>query len=260
MTISYYNGNVYQKRSELTQMEGFILASLASGAILSPLALAGKSFEKAALKEQVNNTQYKDALLKSLEISGLKDKGVEIIPAQHFSHIYPIEAAGKNAFYNGTTKKVVINTEKMAVAGFHELGHAMNHLMSKSGKFLQKMRWPGYAIAGLMEYFAIFSRTKPKEAKKSPTDYIEDKCGKIAFIAMLPTAIEEAIASRKGIQLAKKAGVDDHLIKNMKKVLKKAWLTYAGKAVLGGLAVGASRMIMDKFTRPKKIEDDSWLF
>ncbi len=121
------------------------------------------------------------------------------------------------------------------------------------------MRYPGYAIAALMEYFAIFSRTKPKDAPKTITDRIEDNCGLIAFLAMTPTAIEEALASKKGIEFARNAGLSEPLIKNMKKILTKAWMTYGGRAVLGGLAVGASRLIMDKFTRPKKIENNSAL-
>ena len=105
-----------------------------------------------------------------------------------------------------------------------------------------------------MEYFAIFSRTKPKDAPKNAIDIIEDNCGKIAFLAMLPTVIEEGVASYRGIKLAKKAGVSDTLLKSMKKIYLKAHTNYSGKAVLGGLAVYASRKIMDIFTRPKQIE------
>ena len=260
MTISYYNGNTYKNRSESNQFAGFLLASAASSAILSPLVYAGRAVEKHVAKEQVNTDIYKDALYKSLEHSGLKEKGVEIIPAQLFQQAYPTEAAARNAFYSPDSRKIVINTEKMAIAGLHELGHARNHLKSIAGKVLQKMRLPGYAIAGLMEYFALFSRTKPKEANKSLTDRIEDNCGLIAFLAMLPIAAEEALASHNGVEFAKKAGLSKNHIKNLKAFQRKAWLTYGGRAALGGLAVATSRWIMDKFTRPKKIETDSFFF
>ena len=115
-------------------------------------------------------------------------------------------------------------------------------------------------IAGLMEYFAIFSRTKPKDAQRSLTDIVEDNCGKIAFLAMMPTVIEEGIASYRGIKLAKKSGVPKHLIKNMKKIYLKAHTTYSAKALLGGLAVFASRKIMDYFTRPKPVETSQSFF
>lgn len=251
--IMYYKGNEYQKRTPIQEYQGLMLASAVSGAILSPLAYLGKPFLKNLKKEEVNNSLYKDCFIKALNISGLKEKGVQIEPAQ-FSSVKNDFSRGINACYIPDAKKVLINTDKISIAGFHELGHAMNNLMSKYGiKYLAHMRAPGYAIAGLMEYFAIFSRTKPKSAPRSISDVIEDNCGKIAFLAMLPVVAEEAIASIRGIRLARRAGVSEVLIKNMKKLYAKALMTYGGRAVLGGLAVFASRKIMDYYTRPKLI-------
>ena len=89
---------------------------------------------------------------------------------------------------------------------------------------------------------------------KNLTDIIEDNCGLIAFIAMLPTVLEEGIASLRGLNLAKKAGASKELQKGLKKVYLKAHATYSAKAVLGGLAVYASRKIMDYYTRPRLVE------
>ena len=72
---------------------------------------------------------------------------------------------------------------------------------------------------------------------------------------MLPTVFEEGMASYKGLKLAKKTGLAAPLIKNMKKLYGKALLTYIGHATATGLAVGAANIIMDKFTRPKKVEN-----
>ena len=250
----------YAPRSESEKAAGFVLATLASGAIMKGLSVTGDMFHKELVKEQANNNTYREYLQKAFDISKLKDKGVEIIPAQFESMAFPVEAAGKNACYIPKAKKVVLNTDKISHAGFHELGHAMNDLMSKYGvKYLAKMRRPGYIIAGLMEYFAIFSRTKPKEAKRSFTDIIEDNCGKIAFLALTPVIAEEGIASIRGIKLAKAAGLAEPMIKNLKRLYSKALLTYTGRAVLGGLAVGASRIIMDHYTRPRKIELDEFI-
>ena len=254
MTSVYYNGNEYVNRTPLSEFEGFMLASAVSGAILSPLVYAGKPFVSQLKKEEINNGIYKDTFNRALHESGLYDKGVRIIPAQ-FSLENNDYKLGKNACFIPNSKEVLINTDKISIAGFHELGHAMNNLMSKYGvKYLAKMRAPGYAIAGLMEYFAIFSRTKPKDAPRTFTDVVEDNCGKIAFLAMLPVVAEEAIASKRGLKLAKENGLPEQLIKNMKKLYGKALLTYSGRAVLGGLAVYASRKIMDAFTRPKPVE------
>ena len=252
--VYYYNGQEYQKRTPLTETEGFILASAVSGAILSPLAYVGKPFVNQLRKEETNNALYKDSFEKALKLSELDKKGVKIIPAQNLLENSDYKK-GTNACFIPSTKEVLINTNKISIAGFHELGHALNALKSKYGvKYLAKMRGPGYAIAGLMEYFAIFSRTKPKDAPRTFTDVVEDNCGKIAFLAMLPVVAEEAIASIRGIKLARKSGVAEPLIKNMKKLYTKALATYGGRAVLGGLAVYASRKVMDYYTRPRPVE------
>lgn len=255
------NGTYYIPRTENDRSKGFLLSTLASASIMSGLAVAGKPFSKQLFEERANNYLYKDKLYEALKQSGLEDKGVKIIPAQFERGLQSAEARGTNACFIPIKKEVLINTDKISIAGFHELGHAMNNLMSKYGvKYLAKMRHAGYAIAGLMEYFAIFSRTKPKGEQRNLTDFIEDNCGKIAFAAMLPVVAEEAIASYRGIKLAKNVGLESNALKSMKKLYGKALLTYAGRAVLGGLAVGASRMIMDYYTRPIKQEPFELLF
>ena len=253
-SVYYYNGNEYKQRTPLSETEGLILASAASGAILYPLPYISKSFQKQLQKEIPKNHLYKDSFEKAFDISGLKEKGVKLTKAQ-FGNV-PIEyQLGLNAAYDPIQNTVILNTEKISATGFHELGHALNALKSKYGiKYLAKLRVPGYFIAALMEYFAIFSRTKPKDAPRNVIDYIEDNCGKIAFLAMMPTVAEEAVASIRGINLAKKSGLSENLIKSMKKIYLKAHTTYSGKAILGGLAVYASRKIMDIFTRPKPID------
>jgi len=253
-SVQYYNGQEYQKRAPLTQAEGFVLATGVSSAILSPLAYIGKPFQNHLIKEQPNNYIYKDSFDKALERSGLKEKGVRVIHAQNMIGFNDFKI-GRNACFVPKSKEVIINTEKISIAGHHELGHALNALKSKFGvKYLAKLRTPGYIIAGLMEYFAIFSRTKPKGAPRNTTDIIEDNCGKIAFTAMLPIVAEEAIASYRGIKLAKETGLEKPFINSMKKLYAKALATYGGRAVLGGLAVFASRKVMDYFTRPKPID------
>ena len=250
-----YNDTYYVKRSENEQLTGFFLATIASGMIMKGLSLAGDSFHRELVKQQKDNDTYKTYLEKAFTLSGLKEKGVEIVPAQNHSATFPIEAKGENACFIPKAKKVVLNTDKISHAGFHELGHALNDLKSKYGvKYLAKMRVPGYFIAGLMEYFAVFSRTKPKEAKRNVKDYIEDNCGKIAFVSLTPVIAEEAIASYRGVNLARKSGLSESHINNLKKLYKKALSTYVAHAALLGLAIGASRIIMDYFTRPKKVD------
>lgn len=259
----YYDGNRYIPRSQNDSDNGFILASAASSAIMGTiLPLCGKPFERQLSKEVANNHLYKDAFENSIKVAGLDKKGVQIIPMQYskFTDSYSL---GKNAAYVPKQRCIQINTDKISIAGFHELGHAMNDLTGKFGKLLSKTRWPGRILAGWMGTIALFSRPKPKEAPRSKFDFVKDHCGKIAFACMLPTVFEEGLASYKGIKMARKTGLAEPLIQNMKKLYKKALGTYVGHAVATGLAVGAASMIMDKFTRPKKVESDdmySYLF
>lgn len=253
----YFDGNQYIPRTQIDREKGFLFASMASSAILGALPLFGKPFSKQLVKEHTQNHLYKDAFENSLKISGLADKGVRIIPAQFLGNLSD-EACGLNAYFNPKNKHVCINTDKISIAGFHELGHAMNDISGKMGKFLSKLRWPGRTAAIYLGYVALFSRNKPKEAPKNKLDFIKDNCGKLAFACMLPTVFEEGMASYKGVKLARKTGLSEPLIKNMKKLYGKALLTYIGHAVATGLAVGAASIIMDHFTRPKKLNPDDF--
>lgn len=254
----YYEGNNYIPRTQNDGLKGFIFASLASSAIMGTLPAFSRPFSSQLVKEHYRNDLYKDAFENSIKLSGLDKLGVKIKKAQN---IYngSAEFHGQNAHFNLATKDIVINTDKISIAGFHEAGHALNDLKGGLGKFLSKMRWPGRTLAALMGTVALFSRPKPKEAPKDGFDWIKDNCGKIAFLAMLPTVFEEGMASYKGVKLARKTGLAEPLIKNMKKLYGKALLTYMGQAAATGLAVGAASIIMDYFSRPKKIKsDDFW--
>jgi hypothetical protein len=262
-----YNGSEYRRRSENEARAGLIIASVASGVIMSVLPSFSNPFLKQMNKEHKNNNLYKDAFFKSVKMSGLEEKGLTIVNTcfnnsveeQLYNSGKKIAdgdiKAGLNACYIPDYKAIKLNTEKATISGFHELGHAMNNLKSKFGRILQKSRIPGYTIAGLMGTAALFSRPKPREAKRNLEDVLLDNCGLIAFAGMLPTVAEEALASRNGIKLAKQAGLAEPLVKNLKKFYGKALLSYVGYAVLTGLSVFATSEIMQIFTRPEKISN-----
>ena len=254
----YYNGNMYIPRTEADKSKGFILATMASSAIMGTLPLFSKPFSSQLVKEHSRNEQYKYAFEKSIITAGLDSKGVEIIPAQNFRNMSDA-CCGQNAYYLPSTRKIIINTDKISIAGFHEVGHALNDIKGRFGKLLSKMRWPGRVAAGLLGYIAMFSNSKPKDAPNNIYDKVKNNCGKIAFACMLPTVFEEGMASYKGIKLAQKTGLAKPLINNMKKLYAKALLTYIGHAAATGLAVGAANIIMNSFTRPKKIQEDDFI-
>ncbi len=261
------SGNYYAPSSKEDAEKGFLTATAASGAIMATLPLFSKPFLHQMKKEQVNNQQYKDAFIKSFQTSGLAEEGVKI---QHRTYtlndlaklgtgqekeiIQKDIKEGLNACYVPDLKEIHLNLNKAAISGFHEAGHALNHLNSKLGNFLQKLRAPGYAVAALMGTVALFSRKKPKENDSGIVDFVQNNCGKIAFAALLPTVAEEAMASHKGIKLAHAGGLGEAAIKNLKKFYGKALLSYAGYAIATGLSVGIANKIMQHYTRPKKVE------
>lgn len=262
-----YNGDIYRSRSRDEAQIGAVAASVASALIMAVLPSFSNPFLKQMKKEHVNNHLYKDAFFKSVENSGLREKGLLIVDTKFVSEeerklyesgksvIAGDIKAGLNACYMPNQRAIRLNTDKATISGFHELGHAMNNLKGRFGRILQKCRVPGYTIAGLMGSVALLSRPKPKEAEMNTADFIMDNCGTIAFAGMLPTVAEEALASYNGIKLAKQAGLAEPLVKNLKRFYGKALLSYVGYAVLTGLSVFAASKIMQLFTRPKKIEN-----
>lgn len=248
---NYNHGYYYEPRRAEYAESGWLLATAASGIVYKTLPSFSNPFLKQMTKEHSNNHLYKDAFIKSVRNSGLQEKGLSLVNITN-----PVDDIGKglNACYVPSTRQIMLNQNKATISGFHELGHAMNHLNGKFGKFLQKLRGPGYAVAGLMGSIALFSRTKPKEAKRNAMDVIQDNCGKIAFAAMLPTVAEEALASYNGIKMARNAGLAEPLVNNLKKFYGKAILSYIGYALVTGVSVFAASKIMETFTRPKKVE------
>ena len=259
-----YNGNTYVRRNEQNALIGFCLASAASAVLYKLLPSFSNPFIKQMSKEHANNYLYCDAFERAVERSGLTEKKLKVEnvvfnPSEREAlrrgaNVADAEIkAGLNACYIPELKIIKLNKNKATITGFHELGHAMNHLSSKFGKILQKLRWPGYIISGLMASIAAFSRPKPKDAPRAPLDWVLDNCTTIAVAGMLPTVAEEALASYKGIKLAKTVGLSEPLVKNLKKFYGKALLSYTGYTAVTGLAVYAMSKIMEAFTRPKKI-------
>ena len=240
----------YKRRSPIASDVGVLAATVATGLIYKALPSFSNPFLKQITKEHANNHIYKDAFLKAIENSKLEEKGLKLIHTEHPETSY---GQGLNACFSPQTKEIILNTKKACISGFHELGHAINNMGSGIGKIMQKLRGPGYTVAAIMGSVALFTRTKPKEAEKNLFDIVQDNCGKIAFISMLPTVIEEAMASKKGIDMAKRAGLGESAIKNLRKFYGKALLSYAGYAALTGFSVFVTSKIMEIFTRPKKV-------
>jgi len=161
---------------------------------------------------------------------------------------------GGNAAFLSRSNQILLNTEKMSVASFHEMGHAMNKF-SKIGNILQKccsmqmLALPIIAIAAF----------KPKKAEgekangviDKTTTFIKDNAGKLAFATFLPTLVEEGLASVKAAKIAK-PHLSSDMFKQLNKVNGKAFLTHLGTAVGVALVAKAASWIHDKIASPKK--------
>ena len=261
-----YNQPRYRQRTQAEAEVGFWVATAATGLLYKALPSFSNPFLNQMAKEHSNNHLYKDVFQRAVRNSGLEEKGLQFIDTQlSAADVYKLRNGmkdavehldikkGFNACYVPDAKVVMLNADKATISGFHELGHAMNHLNSKFGRFLQKLRKPGYVIAGLMGTVALLSRNKPEGEKRNFKDFIQDNCGKIAFLSLIPTVIEETMASYKGIKLAKENGLSQALVKNLKKFYGKALLSYGGYALVTGLGVFVASKITEVFTRPQKI-------
>ena len=137
-------------------------------------------------------------------------------------------ANGGNAFYTSQGGFAVAPKSKPSLM-LHELGHATNFEKSKFFKGLQKLKVLGMYAPMALAFLNDISG-KRNDGKES---FIERNAGIIGFSAFLPTIIEEAAASLRGIQAAKKT-LPKVKLGALKKNYFFAWLTY----VLAGVGIG----------------------
>lgn len=161
---------------------------------------------------------------------------------------------GNNACFKPRTNQILVNTENMSVAAFHEMGHAMNKF-SKFGNILQKCR-PMLALSVPILAIAAFKPQKAEGQKSSgvidsTTTFIKNNAGKLTFAAFLPELIEEGMASFKGAKLAK-PHLSSDAFKQLKNAYGKAFLTYLGTAVAMSLTATAASWIHDMIAPNKK--------
>lgn len=232
----------------------------------------GKSCSEADVVE------IRKGMEKALDISGMKAKGVAIIdyagtPIKNeklsiFGRVkqtiidqVKIGAAiseGRNAGYSSTANKVIINTEKLGPAGFHEIGHAINFNNSKFWRALQKYRLFAPLVALSIAGVAILKRKKADGEKPTgffdrTTTFIKNNAGKLAFGAMVPMIAEEVMASVRGNKLAKSL-LSPELAKKVIKSNRWGALSYVGAAAAVGLAATLGSKVRDKIASPKPVQ------
>ena len=162
---------------------------------------------------------------------------------------------GKNACYIPTINKVLVNPNKMGFSTFHELGHAINHTSKGFKGFLNKSRNFAALLAPLILLTSIIKKKKaPNEQPQSGWDkfttFIKNNCGKLMFLAMIPTIAEEGLASINASKIAKDVLKPD-MLKKMNNLNAKAWGSYVfgalAMSVCGALAV----WVKDRVAQPE---------
>ena len=212
--------------------------SLASEGVSKAL-MRGKEYTTAQNVKKVVEDMIKDGKLDGINVSFLNPNNVDTfsrssgIPIQQLMDV----ANGKNAFYMDSKNIAVAPTAKPSLIQ-HELGHAIN-AKKPFWKALQNSRRYLPMIPALL----LGADMLLKRANKSnePT-VIEKNAGLLGFAAYMPTIVEEAAASIRGIQAAQKTLGGNVKLGALRKNYFLAWLTY----LLAGIGFGAATKISVK--------------
>ncbi len=163
-----------------------------------------------------------------------------------------VVAEGENACFVPLTSQVLVNSDKMGITAFHEIGHFINKNGTGIRKFLSNSR--AISILALPAILAIGLFT-PKREKgdeyQNPigqaATFIKKHCGVLAALSMLPVVVEEGAASINGAKLAKTV-LDKGMYKKLNKLNTLAFGSYALGAATIGLCAALAVHIKDLMT------------
>jgi hypothetical protein len=251
---------------------------------------AVKEIQNISTNSKTLNQQFKAAAEYAFESSNLSKKGVEYIDGKNIrfddfwegiknygstldkkligkfkiyeklnkkiiSNQYELMKNGLNAFFIPKMNKIYINKENASIFAFHEMGHAINKHSKNIGAFLQEIRTPFNKLAGVALLVSIVKHKKQPEEQTGiidrGTSFIKNNCGKLAFIGMLPTVLEEGLASINGQKLAKNI-LSENGLRRLNKMHVKAWLSYVGLAIGTTLGTVLASKASDKIHEENK--------
>lgn len=282
------DGRTYQKPEFWKTAAGVAAgytAATAATYLTSPInKYAMKNMAKTAQK--ADSVEIKSGLQEALKLSGL-DKKVKIVDmsdktsgaslldflpeklrnSKFFRGIFEqfdmtgSIKKGKNAGFSNFANKILINTEKMGAAGFHEIGHAINFNKSKFWKTLQLSRIPLTALSGWCLLFAIWKRKKaegeePKGFLDKAATFIKNNAGKLAIAAQVPVIAEELMASKRGNALAKKILSPDSA-KKVAMTTRFGAMTYISFAASMAFAAFLGGKVRDAVASPKEVKQEA---
>lgn len=157
------------------------------------------------------------------------------------------------------TNGIILNKEKSPTSVFHEIGHLMNRNFSFIGKSLQKIRGTATFLPSLFLLTALIKSPKapgekPKNGFNKVTAFIKNHVGILTTAAFIPMVTEEAMATVKGIKLAKKV-MSPASVKKIAATTIKLNATYLIMALFTGLAAFTAVKVRDAIAHPKPVKN-----
>ncbi len=164
---------------------------------------------------------------------------------------------GFNAFCAFKNKKIIMPEKTLALAFFHEAGHAMNSTMSTLGKTLQKCRSLAFLTLPILLVSLLKGKKSEGEQAKGfwdkTTTFIKNNAGKLSFMTMIPIILEEGLASMKGNKLAKQF-LNPELAKKVAQSNRYGFITYLILAATTGIGIHLGIKLKDKLMQQKNTE------
>ena len=175
-------------------------------------------------------------------------KNILRIPVNAKQRGFQTTLKGNNAFFIPYKNMIVCNFEKYGSPVFHEIGHKLNKMsknpIMKSLNFLKIFSFK--ILPTLISLIAILKDPKDKkDPSRNINDFIKSNCGLLATASVLPLTIEECIASIKGQQVAKKAGVSGELLKKVTLAHKISATSYIFLAIFTGVSIQLASKLRD---------------
>ena len=297
MTIVNNQEKTYKQPSTGAIVGGTICGMIVQG-LANKTALRGISpkivKEIVEISKALTDDEFKTvqtAVDKTIEISGLSSKGVCMIRAgkedskqvknilqtafnnniltRHFPQIIKdhyvkmissMITNGQNAAYVHDAKTILTSKKSLALALFHETGHAMNHKLSTVGNMLRKSKMLGVLTLPIALIALLKTKKAPNQEPKGKTDktttFIKNNAGKLTFLTFIPLILEEGLASHNGNIYAKKL-LKPELAKKVTRTNAIAISTYLILATLSSIGIALGVKLKDSIAKPKLVKKRS---
>lgn len=182
--------------------------------------------------------------------------GKEFLENTEISPMAKMLAKGKNAAALIYTNKIILDSEKIGMASFHEMGHLMNRNFSRIGKLLQTTRIPLLLTTSILPTFALLTNKRsadnpPVTAWQKTKTFIKENIGKLTTLAFVPIIAEEIMASVKGQKLAKSV-LPKELMKNVSRTHMLSTTSYIATALITGVGAFVANKVRDLIAHGKK--------